>query len=72
MTPSIGVPSPCINVCRIHAATGWCEGCLRSLDEIAQWSRMADADKAAVWQRLTDRKVVWAQRAGSAATKEGP
>ena len=30
------VPSPCIAVCRMDAATGWCEGCLRTLDEIAE------------------------------------
>lgn len=55
------VPSPCIGVCRMHAASGWCEGCLRTLDEIAAWSRMADADKRAVLQRLPARRVQWRQ-----------
>jgi predicted Fe-S protein YdhL (DUF1289 family) len=31
------VPSPCISVCRMDAATGLCEGCFRTLDEIAAW-----------------------------------
>ena len=58
MTMPIGgpVPSPCINICRIDAGSGWCEGCLRSLDEIAAWSRMDDEDKQAVWSRLAERQ----------------
>ncbi|MGA1318970.1 MAG: DUF1289 domain-containing protein, partial [Rubrivivax sp.] len=31
----MAVPSPCINVCRIEPASGWCEGCARTLEEIA-------------------------------------
>jgi predicted Fe-S protein YdhL (DUF1289 family) len=37
------VPSPCINICRMDAPSGWCEGCLRTLDEIAAWGRMSEA-----------------------------
>lgn len=50
------VPSPCINVCRMDAATGWCEGCRRTLDEIAAWSGMNDEDKRAVWRALALRR----------------
>jgi predicted Fe-S protein YdhL (DUF1289 family) len=50
------VPSPCVNICRIDAATGWCEGCLRSLDEIAFWSRLDDGAKRAVWTQLALRR----------------
>ena len=50
-----GVPSPCIQVCRIHEATGWCIGCKRTLDEIAAWSTMSDDDKRRVWQALAER-----------------
>ncbi len=32
------VPSPCIRVCRMNPHSGLCEGCLRTLDEIIQWS----------------------------------
>jgi predicted Fe-S protein YdhL (DUF1289 family) len=39
---SPGVASPCINVCRMDEATGWCEGCHRTLDEIAFWSVLDD------------------------------
>ncbi|NML47299.1 DUF1289 domain-containing protein [Ramlibacter sp. G-1-2-2] len=49
------VLSPCISVCRMDAASGLCEGCWRTLDEIAGWSRMGDEDKRAVWRRLAER-----------------
>lgn len=49
------VPSPCVSVCRMDSASGLCEGCLRTLDEIAAWSRMADADKRVVWQQIMQR-----------------
>ena len=47
--------SPCISVCRMDAATGLCEGCFRTLEEIAAWSRMDDTEKRAVWDRLVAR-----------------
>lgn len=49
------VPSPCNSVCRIDAASGCCEGCLRTLDEIAGWSKLDEAGKRAVWVRLGER-----------------
>lgn len=54
--PPPGVPSPCINVCRMHAPTGLCEGCARTIDEIAAWSRMQDDAKRAVWALLPARR----------------
>jgi uncharacterized protein len=50
------VASPCTSVCRMDARTGWCEGCLRTLDEIAEWSKLDDADKRAVWRLLDERR----------------
>jgi predicted Fe-S protein YdhL (DUF1289 family) len=49
------VPSPCINVCRMDASTGWCEGCLRTIDEIAGWSLFDDDAKRAVWDAIETR-----------------
>ena len=51
-----GVPSPCINVCRMSAVTGYCEGCQRTIGEIAGWSAYADHQKRAVLTRLPARK----------------
>jgi predicted Fe-S protein YdhL (DUF1289 family) len=50
------VPSPCINVCRMHAGSGLCEGCLRTLDEIAAWGVLGDDAKRAVWVLIEQRK----------------
>lgn len=46
------VPSPCISICRMDPASGFCEGCLRTLDEIAAWSGMDDATKRSVWRAI--------------------
>ena len=43
-----GVVSPCVSICTMDEATGWCQGCLRTLDEIALWSVLDDDDKRAV------------------------
>lgn len=58
------VPSPCISVCKMDARSGWCEGCLRTLDEIAAWSVMDDAQKLAVWQLLVQRREAFAATQG--------
>lgn len=50
------VPSPCTNVCRMDERSGWCEGCLRTLDEIAGWAAMSDATKLEVWDQLAPRR----------------
>jgi predicted Fe-S protein YdhL (DUF1289 family) len=49
------VPSPCVSVCRMNASSGLCEGCARTLDEIARWSTMAEDDRRAVWARIGQR-----------------
>ncbi|SEI52970.1 DUF1289 domain-containing protein [Paraburkholderia diazotrophica] len=49
------VPSPCINVCRMDPTNGLCEGCLRTIDEIANWSSFDDAAKRAVWDEIERR-----------------
>ena len=65
-TSTGGVPSPCINVCRMDEASGLCEGCLRTIGEIAAWGGMADDDKRALWRELERR------RARRPATVEAP
>ena len=49
-------PSPCNSVCRMDPSTGWCLGCLRTLDEIATWSTLADDAKQVVWRLLEQRR----------------
>jgi len=50
------VPSPCVNICAIDPYTGMCHGCRRTLDEIAAWSTLGDADKRRVWHQLPGRE----------------
>ena len=54
--PRADVASPCNNVCRMNADTGLCEGCFRTLDEIAAWSVISDAEKRRVLAQLPARR----------------
>jgi hypothetical protein len=48
--------TPCINVCVIDASTGLCVGCSRSLQEIAGWAVMTDAERQRVMRDLPARR----------------
>jgi predicted Fe-S protein YdhL (DUF1289 family) len=58
MTPEI--PSPCEKVCQMNTETGYCVGCLRTLDEIADWLEMTDEQKLELLARLDERRKVLA------------
>jgi predicted Fe-S protein YdhL (DUF1289 family) len=49
------IASPCINVCQIDDATGWCVGCGRTIDEIVRWGGTNGADRDAVMAQLPAR-----------------
>ena len=53
---AVPVLSPCTNVCRMDARTGWCEGCWRTIDEIAAWAALDDAARRAVLARIAARR----------------
>ena len=50
------VASPCTSVCTIDPATGWCAGCLRTIDEIAAWGSIDDSARREIWKRLPGRR----------------
>lgn len=54
--PSDSVPSPCVKVCLLDRATGLCRGCLRSIDEIADWLDMSAEEKRATLARIAQRR----------------
>ena len=58
--------SSCINICRMHAGTGWCEGCARTIDEIAAWGRLDEATRQRVWAVLPQRQAVLRAQIGPA------
>ena len=49
------VPSPCISICRMNAATDLCDGCFRTRDEIAAWSSAGEAGKRRIWRVIDER-----------------
>ncbi|MBQ1500148.1 MAG: DUF1289 domain-containing protein [Sphingomonas sp.] len=49
------IESPCVSICVMDAATGWCIGCGRTLAEIARWSETDQADRDAVMAALPAR-----------------
>jgi uncharacterized protein len=68
-----GTPaSPCINICRMNKASGLCEGCLRTIDEIRAWSTLDDDAKRAVWNAIDARHAQCvAERFDAAGTPAG-
>ncbi|MEY2592915.1 MAG: hypothetical protein RI972_604 [Pseudomonadota bacterium] len=50
------VPSPCNSICRMDEATAWCQGCARTLPEIAAWAGLDDEGKRQVWAMLPERR----------------
>ncbi|MGY6696197.1 MAG: DUF1289 domain-containing protein [Roseinatronobacter sp.] len=65
------IESPCIKICVIHPAVRLCTGCLRSIDEITQWTRMSTEARRKVMAELPARKKLIAQRRGGRAGRLG-
>jgi predicted Fe-S protein YdhL (DUF1289 family) len=47
--------TPCIHVCAIDPATGFCTGCGRTIEEIGAWMRYSDAERASLMAILPAR-----------------
>lgn len=63
------IASPCVRICVIHPEARLCTGCLRSIDEIAEWSRMTPERRAEIMADLPARKPQIAQRRGGRAAR---
>ena len=50
------VASPCINVCVIDECTGFCAGCLRTVDEITGWGSKANVEKREILIKVGIRR----------------
>jgi hypothetical protein len=44
-----------MSVCQMDEATGLCQGCLRTLDEIARWGNADEVFKRQVWAAIEAR-----------------
>ncbi|NBB97124.1 MAG: DUF1289 domain-containing protein [Alphaproteobacteria bacterium] len=58
------VQSPCVKICVIHPDARLCTGCFRSLDEIAEWSRMTPDTRRAIMDDLPSRAPLLQKRRG--------
>jgi uncharacterized protein len=52
-----GVPSPCIDVCRLDAG-GFCIGCRRTIEEITEWSRASEARRREILRDVAGRRAM--------------
>ncbi len=63
------VDSPCVNICVVHPVEQICTGCLRTLDEIANWSRMTPDERQSVMDALPARAPRLKKRRGGRAAR---
>ncbi|MGE0830381.1 MAG: DUF1289 domain-containing protein [Hyphomonadaceae bacterium] len=52
---SAPISTPCIQICAVSARTGFCVGCGRTLNEIARWGAMTEAEQRAIMAALPTR-----------------
>ena len=48
------VLSPCINICKLNS-DNMCVGCYRTIEEIASWTKLSDAEKIKILSYKNDR-----------------
>lgn len=69
--PPRPIVTPCIKVCAVDGASGFCLGCRRTLQEIAGWSRYSDEERTAIMAALPLRpdpmESLMAAQAGASA-----
>ena len=63
------IASPCVRICRMDLDRGVCIGCMRTLDEISYWTRLAPGEREQVMAKLPARRADYEQwRGWEAAT----
>lgn len=48
--------TPCVNICAIDPETGLCEGCGRTIREIASWASLAPEERRRIMAELPGRQ----------------
>ena len=66
-----GISSPCIKACMLDPVSKLCEGCGRSLAEIARWGSMSEAERLAIMAKLRERSAATSPPRQAPAS-EGP
>jgi predicted Fe-S protein YdhL (DUF1289 family) len=49
------ISSPCTGICMVSAVSGLCVGCGRTLQEIARWGALSEAERRAIMATLPAR-----------------
>jgi hypothetical protein len=50
------IATPCVRVCFVDGESGLCLGCHRTTAEIADWSRLTDAERRGIMAELAGRR----------------
>ena len=61
--------SPCVKLCVIHPQERLCLGCLRSIEEITNWSRMTPEARSTIMAELPARAPRLQKRRGGRAAR---
>ena len=49
------ISSPCRDICCLNDDTGLCEGCGRTISEIAQWTSLTEAARKSIMEQVPQR-----------------
>jgi predicted Fe-S protein YdhL (DUF1289 family) len=63
------IDSPCIQVCVVHPSERICTGCFRTIDEIAQWSKMPSEQRDEIMTQLDSRAARLKKRRGGRSAR---
>lgn len=56
MSNELEIESPCVGVCTMDEATGYCLGCYRTIEEIQGWWDLDNPAKKSVIEETTKRE----------------
>lgn len=48
--------TPCVDICKISPANGLCEGCGRTIAEIAAWASLSPLERRRIMDELPARR----------------
>ena len=63
------IESPCVRICVVHPDARLCTGCLRSIDEIARWSRKSSIERREIMNEVPSRAGQLRERRGGRAAR---
>jgi hypothetical protein len=62
------IDTPCARICVVHPRLNLCVGCGRTLDEIARWIELGDAERRRIMTQLPARLAALGGAAAAPAT----